>query len=212
MAGEVAAVVEFFFDCSSPWTWLGFHNMQRLASELHVQVDYRPVLLGAIFNAVNPGVYEFREKGSPAKKRYVEKDLQDWARDAGLEIHFPNKVFPLNSVKVMRGCIVAQECGRMLEFANAAFHAYWTDQIDLATTDGLTEVCRRARAAPETLLAGIERVDVKTQLRANTDELIERGGFGTPTVFIDRSDMYFGNDRLGLVRKALLRRHAAITT
>jgi 2-hydroxychromene-2-carboxylate isomerase len=205
-------MVEFFFDCSSPWTWLGFHNMQELAAELDVQVDYRPVLLGAIFNAVNPSVYAFRENGSPAKKRYIEKDLQDWARQAGLTIHFPNKVFPLNSVKVMRACVLLQEQGRLVEFANAAFHAYWTDQVDLGTPEGLAELCRRVGIDAAPLLAAIERPEVKAKLRANTDELIGRGGFGTPTLFVGGDDMYFGNDRLGLVRAALLRRRAGSTT
>ena len=206
------AGVEFFFDCSSPWTWLGFHNMQRLAAELRVGVDYRPVLLGAIFNAVNPGVYEFRESGSVAKKRYIEKDLQDWARETGLTIHFPNKVFPLNSVKVMRACVVMQEQGRLVHFAGAAFHAYWTDQIDVGTPVGLTEVCRRVGTDAAALLTAIETPAAKAKLRANTDELIARGGFGTPTIFVGDTDMYFGNDRLGLVRAALLGQPAGMTT
>jgi 2-hydroxychromene-2-carboxylate isomerase len=206
------AEVEFFFDCSSPWTWLGFHNMQRIADELRVDVQYRPVLLGAVFNAANPEVYTFRESGSPAKKRYIEKDLQDWARQAGLTIHFPNQVFPLNSVKVMRACLVMQRQERLVEFAAAAFHAYWTDQLDLATPAGLTELCRRVGIDAPWLLAAIEAPDVKASLRANTDELVARGGFGTPTLFVGGDDMYFGNDRLGLVRAALLRRLQGPTT
>lgn len=205
-------MLEFFFDCSSPWTWLGFHNVRQLSAELRVAVDYRPVLLGAIFNEVNPGVYAFRESGSPAKKRYIEKDLQDWARQAGLVIHFPNQVFPLNSVKVMRACVVMKDEGRLPEFAAAAFHAYWTDQIDLATPEGLTEVCRRVDVDATWLLAQIETPAAKARLRANTDELIARGGFGTPTLFVGGDDMYFGNDRLALVRAALLRQPRAVTT
>jgi 2-hydroxychromene-2-carboxylate isomerase len=201
-------VVEFFFDCSSPWTWLGFHGMQELAAELDVEVTYRPVLLGAVFNAVNRSVYEFRESGPPAKKRYAEKDLQDWARAAGLTIHFPNRVFPLNSVKVMRACVLLEESALLRGFAAAAFHAYWSDQLDLASADALGEVCRRVGVDPQWLLAGIEQQQVKDRLRANTDELIARGGFGTPTIFVASDDMYFGNDRLGLVRAALLRRRA----
>lgn len=205
-------MVELFFDCSSPWTWLGFHGMQRLANELGVEVAYRPVLLGAVFNAANPGVYEFRASGSPAKKRYIEKDLQDWARAAGLTIHYPNRVFPLNSVKVMRACIVAAGEGKLVDFANAAFGAYWTDQLDLAVPEVLAQVAQRCGIEPGWLLEGIERPEVKEALRAHTDELIARGGFGTPTIFVERDDMYFGNDRLDLVRAALLRRRRVATT
>ncbi len=54
-------------------------------------------------------------------------------------------------------------------------------------------------------MAGIARQDIKDQLKANTEELIRRGGFGSPTLFVNGEDMYFGNDRLPLVRDALLR-------
>src|SRR3977135_3400385 len=94
-------MIEFFFDCSSPWTYLAFHNIQPLARELDVAIAWRPVLLGGIFNAVNPSVYEFRESGVPAKHAYLRKDLQDWARQAELRILFPPSVFPVNSVKAM---------------------------------------------------------------------------------------------------------------
>ena len=98
-------MIEFFFDCSSPWTWLAFRNIQPLAAELGVPVAYKPVLVGGIFNAVNPSVYEFRERGVPAKQAYHRKDLADWARHCGVEILFPPSVFPVNSVKAMRGCL-----------------------------------------------------------------------------------------------------------
>ena len=50
-------MIEFFFDCSSPWTYLAFHNIQPLAKELGVEISWRPILVGGIFNTVNPSVY-----------------------------------------------------------------------------------------------------------------------------------------------------------
>ena len=88
-------MIECFFDCSSPWTWLAFRNLQPLAAELNVSVQWRPVLVGGIFNAVNPSVYEFREKGVPAKQAYLRKDLADWARRGGVKILFPPSTFPV---------------------------------------------------------------------------------------------------------------------
>ena len=98
-------MIEFFFDCSSPWTYLGFHNIQPLAASMKVPITWRPILVGGVFNAVNPSVYASREKPVPAKRDYMLKDLQDWARHSGLKIVMPPKVFPVNSVKAMRGCI-----------------------------------------------------------------------------------------------------------
>ena len=60
-------MIEFFFDCSSPWTYLAFHNIQPLAEEFGVEISWRPILVGGIFNTINPSVYESREKPVPAK-------------------------------------------------------------------------------------------------------------------------------------------------
>ena len=70
----------------------------------------------------------------------------------------------------------------------------------------LAEACRRVGVDAQKLFAAIAQQAIKDQLKANTDEVMARGGFGSPTIFIDKTDMYFGNDRLPLVREALARR------
>ena len=202
-------MIEFFFDCSSPWTWLAFHNLQPIARELGVEVRWRPVLVGGIFNAVNPSVYEFRERGVPAKQAYLRKDLQDWARKAGLTIKFPPAVFPVNSVKAMRGCILLEPEGKLVPFASAVFEAYWSRDEDISLDAVLARLCEGMGVEPQRFLEGIARPEIKAQLKANTDEAIARGAFGSPTIFVGGDDMYFGNDRLELVRDAVLRRRAA---
>jgi 2-hydroxychromene-2-carboxylate isomerase len=202
-------VIEFFFDCSSPWTWLAFHNLQPLARELGVTVRWRPVLVGGIFNAVNPSVYEFRERGVPAKQAYLRKDLQDWARRAGLRINFPPTVFPVNSVKAMRGCLLLEPEGRLVPFAAEVFEAYWTRDLDISQDEVLAGLCERVGVEPGRFFEGIAEPGIKAALKANTDEVIARGGFGSPTIFVGGDDLYFGNDRLDLVRDAVLRRQAA---
>lgn len=202
-------MIEFFFDCSSPWTWLAFHNIQPLAAELKVAITWKPVLVGGIFNAVNPSVYEFREKGVPAKQAYLRKDLQDWARHSGLKIVFPPRVFPVNSVKAMRGCIWLDAQGRLPAFASTVFEAYWTREEDISQDDVLAGLCERVGVDVKAFFAAIAQPEIKAQLKANTDEVIARGGFGSPTIFVGGDDMYFGNDRLPLVREAVLRRQAA---
>jgi 2-hydroxychromene-2-carboxylate isomerase len=199
-------MIEFFFDCSSPWTYLAFHNLQPLARELGVEVRWRPVLVGGIFNAVNPSVYEFRERGAPAKQAYLKKDLADWARSAGLRIRFPPSVFPVNSVKAMRGCILLEPEGKLVPFAEEVFRAYWSDDRDISQDDVLALLCERVGVEPQWFLAGIARPEIKAQLKSNTDEVIARGGFGSPTIFVGGDDMYFGNDRLPLVREAVKRK------
>jgi 2-hydroxychromene-2-carboxylate isomerase len=199
-------MIEFFFDCSSPWTYLAFHNIQPLAAELEVPIGWRPILVGGVFNSVNPSVYAQRENPVPAKRDYMLKDLQDWARTSGLKIKMPPSVFPVNSVKAMRGCIWLEPQGQLVPFATAVFEAYWGRDEDIAQDGVLAAICQRCGIDTEALMTGIAEPAVKEQLKANTDELIRRGGFGSPTIYVDGTDMYFGNDRLPLVRGALQRR------
>ena len=199
-------MIEFFFDCSSPWTYLAFHNIPPLAAEFGEEIVWKPILVGGVFNAVNPSVYASREKPVPAKARYMLKDLNDWARLSGLAIKMPPSVFPVNSVKAMRGCIWLLPQGKMVDFATKTFEAYWGRDEDISKDDVLTRICESAGVAPKSFFEAIASSDIKDTLRANTDELIARGGFGSPTIFVDDVDMYFGNDRAPLIRAALERR------
>jgi len=199
-------MIEFFFDVSSPWTYLAFHNVEPIAREFGETIQWRPILVGGIFNTINPSVYQSREKPVPAKARYYKKDLADWARVAGLDIKTWPTVFPVNSVKAMRGCILLEPDGKLVPFARALFEAYWRDDQDISRDDVLTAICGQLDVAHERFFTGIAQQNIKDTLRANTDELMERGGFGSPTLYLDRDDMYFGNDRLPLLRAALERR------
>ncbi|HEY8334951.1 MAG TPA: 2-hydroxychromene-2-carboxylate isomerase [Tardiphaga sp.] len=203
-------MIEFFFDCSSPWTYLAFHNIQPLAREFDTEISWRPILVGGIFNSINPSVYESRKTPVPAKARYMTKDLADWARSADLEIKMPPRVFPVNSVKAMRGCLWLgrHTSEAMVPFARAVFEAYWGGDLDISQDAVLSGICDRVGIESEAFFQGIADPAIKDQLKANTDEVIARGGFGSPTIYLDKTDMYFGNDRLPLIREALQRRRA----
>ncbi|MEQ8783536.1 MAG: 2-hydroxychromene-2-carboxylate isomerase [Roseibium album] len=194
--------IEFFFDVSSPWTYLAFEGIQEIAARPDVEMVWKPILVGGVFNSVNPSVYENRAKPVPAKARYYQKDLQDWARYAGLEIGQP-PVFPVNSVKVMRGAFVALEEGRLVPYARRAFQRYWGELADISQEDEVRGIAEAAGLDADALIEKIGQQAYKDRLRDTTQALIERGGFGSPTLFVDGDDMYFGNDRLVLVAARL---------
>jgi 2-hydroxychromene-2-carboxylate isomerase len=198
------ARLEFFFDCSSPWTYLAFHKIESVCREANAELEWRPILVGGVFNAVNPSVYESRAKPVPAKARYYAKDLRDWTRHYGLKIGQP-PVFPVNSVKAMRGAFFALERGVLPEYARAVFETYWGELEDISQDAVLEKIVARVGLPRDEYFAAIAKPEYKDRLRANTDELIARGGFGSPTMFVGGTDMYFGNDRLELVREALVR-------
>jgi 2-hydroxychromene-2-carboxylate isomerase len=198
------ARLEFFFDCSSPWTYLAFHRVQPLARETGAELVWRPILVGGVFNAVNQSVYEQRANPVPIKLRYYAKDLRDWAAYTGLRIGSPT-IFPINSVKAMRGALVADEVGRLPDYARRVFEAYWGEDRNIARDEELQQIAEASGLDRADFFDRIRSEPYKARLRANTEELMERGGFGSPTMFVEGDDMYFGNDRLELVRAALTR-------
>ena len=208
-------MIEFFFDCSSPWTYLAFHNIQPLAAGLGTPISWRPILVGGIFNSVNPSVYAQRDNPVPAKLDYMRKDLQDWAHAAGLKVVMPPRVFPVNSVKAMRGCIWLEQQdragsapARFIAFTRAVFEAYWAREEDISQDAVLGSICDQMDVPTDAFFAAISEPAIKEQLKANTQEAIRRGAFGSPTMFVG-DDMYFGNDRLALVQAAVVRARSA---
>src|SRR5579871_4874313 len=198
------ASLEFFFDCSSPWTYLAFTRIQSIVARTKTEIVWRPILIGGVFNAVNRDVYERRAHPDPRKAAYSEKDLADWARLAGIKIGKP-PVFPVRATLVMRAVLAADEQDALVPFARAAFEAYWSDLKDVSQEEEVAAIARRVGLDAQAILARAGAGEIKARLRANTDELIARDGVGAPKMFVDGSDMYFGNDRLPLVEAALRR-------
>mgnify|MGYP006318428117 FL=1 len=147
--------LEFFFDCSSPWTYLAFEGIQPIAERHGIAIDWRPILVGGVFNAVNQEVYAARANPNPRRWQYTMKDLADWARYYGLEIGWP-AVFPVNSVKAMRGALVALDEGRLVPYARAVFQRYWRDLADISQPAIVADI---AAAAGFDAKAFLERIE-----------------------------------------------------
>ena len=194
--------VEYFFDCSSPWTYLSYSRIESICAQYTAELIWKPILVGGLFNSVNESVYEQRANPVPVKAKYYAKDLQDWARHQGITIGSP-PVFPVNSVKAMRGCFVAMENGLISEYVGHVFKAYWTQLRDISKNEVLQEVVKKTGLERAEFFQKIASQPYKDKLRANTEELVDRGGFGSPTIFLNQSDMYFGNDRLTLLEARL---------
>ncbi len=195
--------IECFFDCSSPWTYLAFEYLQTRMVDLDVEILWRPILVGGIFNTVNPSVYQSRETPVPLKAAYMRKDLADWARLVGLKIIFPPPVFPVNSVKAMRGAYLALDAGVLVPYARAVFKRYWTDLADISQDEELAKIALSVGFEREQFFDGIASPSCKERLRQATEEVVARGGYGSPTLFLDGDDMYFGNDRIDLMRSRI---------
>ena len=198
------ATLEFFFDLSSPWTRIAFHNVQPIVAETGASVVWRPFLVGGVFNAVNDSVYASRADPNSAKNRLAWQWLKEWAALAGVAMNFPSPHHPLRAVTAMRFCCALEADQPALHrFAEAAFEAYFADGRNLDDIDCLVAVADAAGFDGAALAQAAQTDAVKARLRANTDEAIARGAFGSPTMFVNREHAYVGNDQLPLVRARL---------
>ena len=198
------AHLEFFFDLSSPWTRLAFHNVQPILRETGATVTWKPFLVGGVFNAVNPAVYAGRENPDSPRMRHTWVWLKDWARLADVPMNFPSPHHPVRSVHAMRFCCaIEDDQAALVRFAEAAFHAYFGEARNLDDPAVLIDVANACGLDGEALAGRTADDDVKQRLRDNTQAVIDRGGFGSPTMFVDEKRIYFGNDQLPLVRQAL---------
>ncbi len=195
--------IEYFLDCSSPWTYLSFRGILELRKKKEFEIIWKPILVGGIFNTTNPSVYESRKNPIKEKLDYSQKDMADWAKLRDIQFNWP-KIFPINSVKSMRGAFFfIDKKTKIEEYFEAVFRAYWTEEKDISTDECLSEIVSGLSESADDFLEFISRPETKARLVENTQELMDRKGFGSPTFFIEQIDMYFGNDRIQLIENQL---------
>ena len=191
--------LEFFFDYGSPWSYVAFTQVPIVAAQAGADVLYRPMLLGGVFKAT--GNQSPAEINVPTKRAYSKLEFQRYAAHYGIPFtHNPH--FPINTMTLMRGAAWAELEGRLLPYSTAIFQAMWVEPRNLGDPAELVPVLSKAGFDPSAFRAGIERADVKQRLRETTDEAVRRGVFGAPTFFVG-NDMFFGQDRLEFVARAL---------
>lgn len=200
----MTVTVEIFYDLSSPWTRIAFANLQREAATLPATLVWRPFLVGGVFNAVNQSVYAARANPDDPKFRLSWVWLKEWAQLAGVAMNFPSVHHPAKSVHAMRFCCaLADDQAQLVRFTHAAFEAYFTDQRNIDDPAVLVAIADECGLDGAALADRAASQPVKDLLRANTQEAIERGAFGSPTLFVGGRYMYFGNDQLPLAKQRI---------
>ncbi|MDB2377956.1 2-hydroxychromene-2-carboxylate isomerase [Luminiphilus sp.] len=199
------AQLTFFYDLSSPWTYLAFNNIQSIIEETQASVVWRPFLVGGVFNAVNHGVYAARSNPTDPKVIHTFTWLHEWAAVADLPLKFPTEHHPIKSVLAMRACCALEnEQDTLYAFSHGMFKAYFTHGRDIDDPSVVADVANTLGIDGERLVGRASEQVIKDRLRANTEEAIAKGAFGSPTMIVNEDRLYFGNDQLPLVRQALL--------
>lgn len=193
------ARLEFFFDYGSPYSYLADTQLAGLRRRTGCQLVYRPMLLG--------GVYKVTGNHSPAfepveaKRRHAALDLRRWGEHYGVPLRF-NPHFPIDTLHLMRAAHAALRAGLFEPFHAAVFPAFWAEARNLGDPDEFARVLVAAGLDASALIEAARDPNIKRALRETTDEAVARGVFGAPACFVG-DEMYFGNDRLLLVEKAL---------
>lgn len=191
--------VEFFFDVGSPAAYLAWTQLPAIARASGATIAYKPFLLGGVFQATgNRSPMEV-----PAKGRYLQADLERFAQRYGVPFRH-NPHFPINTLMLMRGALGLQMRApeRMQAYVDAILRAIWVDGRNMNDPATVASVLQQAGFDPEQLLALASDPQVKEQLKAVTQQAVERGVFGAPTFFVDGT-LYWGQDRLDFVKEAL---------
>ena len=196
------STLDVYFDVASPFSYLGLTQLGALADITGVTPRLQPILLGALFRDIGQvDVPMFAMP--PAKSRYVGLEMSRWARWWGVPFSMPSK-FPQRTVTAQRLCVLAVERSYAdgLALANAVGRAMWAEGRDLeddATLRGILGDC----GLPVDWIERTREPDIKAALVARTAAAKAAGVFGVPTWIVDETYLFWGQDRMELVLRAL---------
>ncbi len=193
--------LEFFFDYGSPYSYLADTQLAGLAARSGARVVYRPMLLGAVYKAT--GNQSPAQHPVEAKRRYGAVELRRWVAHYGVAFQ-SNPFFPIDTLPIMRACVVAQREGVFEAFHRAVYPAFWAEGLNLGDADVFAGVLARAGLDAKRLAERAAEPEVKAELRATTELAVKRGVFGAPSFFVG-DELFFGADRLPFVEQALAR-------
>ena len=200
--------IEFYFDFGSPNAYLSYTVIAGIEARLGPVFDLKPALLGGIFKATgnqSPGV---TLAGIPTKAAYERKENDRFIARHGLTAFRFNPAFPINTLHMMRGAVLARRLGLFDAYVAAVYAAMWEDALNMGDLEVFHGVLDRAGLPTQAFRDHIVDADVKQGLIASTEEAIGRGVFGSPMFFVG-DEMFFGKDRLRDAEEEFLRQSRA---
>lgn len=194
--------LEFWYDFSSPWTYLASTQVERVVQRAGGNLIWRPMLLGAVFKQV--GTPDVPALAMPEPKRnYYSRELDLWAEHWNVPFKFTTR-FPMRTVTPLRLALLAGD--RIATLSHAVFEALWVDDRDISNDTELADILRGEGFDAESMIEQTQRPEAKQKLIDATGEAVERGVFGAPTFIIKHPEgdvMLWGQDRLELVERVL---------
>lgn len=193
----MSKTVEFYYDYGSPNAYLAHVRLPEILKRSGGMVKLRPMLLG--------GVFQITGNVSPATNPLkAPNGVRDMRRFIGRhKVPFKmNPHFPVNTLKMMRGAMVAEEEGYLDRYNDAMYRAMWVDELKMDDDSVLADALTKAGFDAAHIAKRSAEDAIKTRLKTYTEAAAKHGVFGAPTFFVGE-EMFFGQDRLDFVEEAL---------
>jgi len=194
--------LELIFDFGSPNAYLTLKVLPELLERTGADLIITPCLLGGIFKATGNKAPMIQYAEAPAKLAYENLEMRRFIARHGLTKFRLNPHFPVNTLTIMRGAVVAGDEGNLDDYVDAVNRAMWEDGLKMDDPEVIAAFLSANGFDGPALLARTQEPEIKARLVANTEAAVARGVFGIPTFFVG-DEMFFGKDRLDQVEEAL---------
>ena len=184
---------DFYFDFVSPYSFLAHKKIRKIESKAKIKVRYLPILLGGLHNLHGIKAPAF----IPAKARHMIRDCKLIAEKNNTKFKF-NSYFPIKSLNLMRGVLVAEEDNFKSYYIDSIFDTIWQDGLNLNDENIFYKVLKNLNVNPKTFILRSSSSSIKDLLKKSTSEAYEKGVFGAPT-FVSNNKIFWGQDRIEFV-------------
>ena len=187
--------LEFYFDFISPYSFLAHKQMRKIENNEGIKVIYKPVLLGGLHNLHGIKAPAF----IPAKAKHMVRDCKLIAEKNNIGFKF-NSYFPIRSLNLMRGVLVAEEDNVIKYYIDNIFNTIWQDGLNMNDAIVIQKILQNLNINPKTFSLRTTSSLIKDLLRKKTNEAYEKGVFGAPT-FVVNNKIFWGQDRIEFALK-----------
>ena len=186
---------DFYFDFISPYSFLAHKEMRKIENKTKIRIRYKPILLGGLHNLHGIKAPAF----IPAKARHMIRDCKLIAERNNVKFKF-NSYFPIKSLNLMRGVLVAEEDNIKKYYIDNIFNTIWQDGLNMNDENIIFKILKNLNINPKTFALRSTSTSIKDSLRKKTSDAYEKGIFGAPT-FVSNNKIFWGQDRIEFVLK-----------
>ena len=181
---------DFYFDFISPYSFLAHKEIIKIERVNSIKIRYKPILLGGLHNLHGIKAPAF----IPAKAKHMIRDCKLIAEKNKINFKF-NSYFPIKSLNLMRGVLVAEEDNFKSYYIDNIFNAIWQDGLNMNDENILQKILKNLNVNPKTFLLRVSSSSIKDLLKKKTSEAYEKGIFGAPS-FVSNNKIFWGQDRI----------------